>query len=287
MTAIKPPRQPRALELGAVSFLNARPLIHELDRTPGIRLSTDVPSRLADRLADGAFDVALIPIIDVIRSGGRYAVVSDACIGCEAETMTVRVFSQRPPHTLTRLHVDGDSHTSVALARVIWRELFDRDLEIVPFADGARPESVESVLLIGDKVVNPARGSFAYEVDLGGAWREHTGLPFVFAVWAGAPRSGDADFSPAETQLLFEALGSARDRGVAIADRIATEQGPALGWTPPLATRYLTRCLRFTLDARMIEGVERFAELTGEAGASAPIRWPERLRLICSAEREE
>ncbi len=282
----KPPVD--ALRLGAVSFLNARPLIEGLADTPGLRLATDVPARLADRLADGAFDVALIPIIDVIRSAGRYAVVSDACIGCDGETMTVRVFSQQPPHRVTRLHVDGDSHTSVALARVMWRELFDRELEVVPFdADSQPAESVESVLLIGDKVVNPARGSFAYEVDLGGAWREHTGLPFVFAVWAGAPRDSDrAGFSAGQADFLFESIGAARDRGVAQAERIAAEQGPALGWTVPLATRYLTRCLRFSLDARMIEGAERFAELTGEAGALAPIRWPESLRLFSTARAE-
>jgi len=119
----------------------------------------------------------------------------------------VRIFAQVPPDRIRTLWVDTDSHTSVALARVLWRELYVRDLESRTI-DTRREDlrACEAVLLIGDKVVSPQRGSFAYEVDLGGAWRQHTGLPFVFAVWAmrtAMPNGGNV-------AALLEAADAAR-----------------------------------------------------------------------------
>jgi chorismate dehydratase len=227
-------------------------------------------------------------------------VISDACIGCDGETMTVRVFSQVPPDRVCRLWVDGDSHTSVALARVLWRELYERALTVEPLAAGQPPlDELEAVLLIGDKVVSPKRGSFAYEVDLGGAWRQHTGLPFVFAVWAtvasapcggreapvslrrrpqGADATSSAPAPDGTSETLAGLLGRARDRGVARAAEIAAEHGPAHGWPVALAERYLTRCMRYQLDARAVAGAERFARLCAGEGivpADAVVAWPD------------
>lgn len=257
------------IRLGVVSFLNSRPLIEGLEDTPGIELTLDVPAALPGRLDRGEIDAALIPTLDVLASGGRYRVVSDACIGCDGETMTVRVFSQVPPDRIRTLWVDPDSHTSVALARILWRELYVRDLVLKPLESATqRLDELEAVLLIGDKVVDPQRGSFAYEVDLGGAWRQHTGLPFVFAMWA--HRGGEA-------AQLADLLSSARDRGVPKVAQIAESEGPRHGWPVELAHRYLTRCLKYKLDARAVAGVNLFAryctsaELTAQGAA---IAWP-------------
>jgi predicted solute-binding protein len=309
--------------LGVVSFLNARPLIAGLDGDARLELRFDVPARLAAMLDAGSVDAALIPIIDVLRSGGRYRVLSDACIGCDGETMTVRVFSQIPPDRLRTLWVDGDSHTSVALARVLWRELYGRDVELLALDTRRQPfGDFESVLLIGDKVVDPARGSFAYEVDLGGAWRQHTRLPFVFAVWAtlnseaARPRSHEATeprskgamtrrsdegkvasgrrggrsrrtgHTEGEIVDLATRLSRARDLGLVQADDIAKTAGPELGWPVELARRYLTRCLKYKLDARSIAGVELFARLCAAADivpADAEIAWPDDLRSCAKA----
>ena len=220
--------------------------------------------------------MALVPIIDVLRGGASRRVVSDACIGCDGETMTVRVFSQVPPDRVRTLWVDSHSHTSVALARVLWRILHDRDLELrVLEADMGGLDQHEAVLLIGDKVVDPRRGSFAYEVDLGGAWRQHTGLPFVFAVWAEKVGVGSSEGGCDVGALLC----AARDRGVTRASEIAELHGPRAGWPVESARRYLTRCLVYKLDERAIEGADLFARLCGEAGlvpAGARVAWPGR-----------
>ncbi len=265
--------------LGVVSFLNSRPLVEGLGARPDVSLRFEVPSRLAGLLDAGTVDVALLPVFDVFSSGGRYEVISDACIGCDGETMTVRVFSQIPPDRIERIHADTDSHTSVNLARVLWRAVYGRVVEIVPLDARSGYDRCDAVLLIGDKVVDPHRAGFAYEVDLGGAWRQHTGLPFIFAVWAARrPETPEARRRMAE---LGELLSAARDAGVARAEEIATTLGPGLGWPVELARRYLARSLRFRIDGRFVEGAELFARRCAEMGLAprgAGIHWPESLR---------
>ncbi|MBK9120608.1 MAG: menaquinone biosynthesis protein [Phycisphaerales bacterium] len=259
--------------LGVVSFLNSRPLIAGLAAQRDVQLRYAVPAALPQWLDTAAVDVALVPVVDVLRSGGAYQAVSDAGIACDGETMTVRIFSQQPPDRIDTLWVDNDSHTSVVLARVLWRELYGRALQIRRFdaTSGAAAE-YPSILLIGDKVVDPKRGSFAFEVDLGGAWRQHTGLPFVFALWAARPALTPAD-ALAE---LAERLSAARDRGVSQITEIAANDGARAGWPVALAERYLGRCLRYRLTARYRAGMEHFAALAAAADlvpADAQVAW--------------
>ena len=236
--------------LGVVSYLNARPLIEGLNCEPGISLIHEVPARLPELLDGGQVDVALVPVIDVVRPHRSWKIISDACIGCDGETLTVRVFSRVPPDEIHRLHVDGDSHTSVALASVIWQEMFGRRLLVAPLDTATDLEACEAVLLIGDKVVSNNLTDFDIETDLGGAWKSLTGLPFVFAVWAA--KEGYAE------GRLPTLLSAARDAGVANARRIAADAGPGLGWPVELARRYLTHRLRFTLTPAHRKGMDLF-----------------------------
>ncbi|MBK8914391.1 MAG: menaquinone biosynthesis protein [Phycisphaerales bacterium] len=259
--------------IGVVSYLNARPLVEGLADAPDLRLSFDVPSRLGERLFSGEFDAALLPIVDVLQARGRCEILPDACIACDGETMTVRVFSQTPPHRIRTIFTDADSHTSVALARVLWREMYGIDVELRPLTGGIEgAHQHDAVLLIGDKVVDPRRGSFAYETDLGGAWRQHTGLPFVFAVWTQITGTAAED-----GEHLAALLSEARDRGVERAERIAEEQAGRHGFSAAAAVRYLTRCLRFRLDDRTMRGAELFARHCRELGIVPPdgvLTWP-------------
>lgn len=269
------PEQIHLIRLGVVSFLNARPLIAGLAEDPRVEMRFDVPARLPDLLDSGQVEAALLPVIDVLRGQGRYTVLSDACIASEGETLTVRVFSRVPPQRVETLWVDADSHTSVALAQVLWRQRYGRELTLQTSRGPTGPLTrCEAVLLIGDKVVHPRRGAFPFELDLGAAWRELTGLPFVFAVWAGrsgAHPAAGADGLPVQDSFaardrhLATLLAAARDRGVERAGEIAESAGPAHGWPVALARRYLTRCLSFHLDERARAGVERFAALCAAA----------------------
>lgn len=250
------------LRLGAVSFLNAKPLIEGLRDAGDVHVVFDVPAKLPARLLAGEFDAALIPTIDMLRNAGRLRPVSNACIASDGETMTVRVFSNDPPHRITRLWCDPDSHTSVQLARALWREVYGVELETRPLQPDTWAADADAVLLIGDKVVDPARARFAYEVDLGGAWRSHTGWPFVFAVWAThEDRSADWQADVAHR------LERARDLGLDRVADIAAREGPSAGWPIATARRYLERCLMFELTDAAWTGLRRFAACCGLADA--------------------
>ena len=248
--------------LGVVCYLNAKPLIAGLDRDPDVSLLFDVPSQLGPLLDSGAVDAALVPVIDLMRRDRKWQVVSDACIGCEGETLTVRVFSRVPPASIRRLHVDGDSHTSVVLASLLWRELHGRELEIVPFTGQETYDECEAVLLIGDKVVSHTLLDYHIETDLGSAWKTLTSLPFVFALWA-APRD-------LEVSGLAAKLSAARDRGEAAAELIAADFGPGLNWPVTLAKRYLARRLKFRMGPRQRQAIARFFELSARHGLVEP-----------------
>lgn len=204
-------------------------------------------------LDEGEVDAALVPVIDMVQEDRYWKIVSDACIGGDGETLTVRVFSRQMPESIHTLYVDGDSHTSVTLARIIWQEAYRTRLNVKPLCHETPPHDCEAVLLIGDKVVNHTLIGFDVETDLGSAWKSLTGLPFVFAVWA-APQAADVAY-------LATILGRARDTGVASAAMIAADFGPGMGWPVTLATRYLTRRLKFHLGSRQREGMARFFEL--------------------------
>lgn len=240
----------RLWTLGAVSFLNSRPLIDRLADHASIRLSPAVPAALFHLLESRQVDVAMLPVVDLHRSAGRFRRISDCCIASEAETLTVRVFSRMPPDRVTRLHADTDSHTSVILAQVIWRELYHRKLEVVPWTNDVPRDDIDALLLIGDKVVTDAPRGYGFETDLGGAWRHLTGHPFVFAVWA-----AHADFDSAELAITLE---RARDEGLAATAELAERYAPDHGWPVSLARRYLGETLRYQLTPKMLIAMDAF-----------------------------
>lgn len=250
-------RSIKGVRLGVVEFLNSRPLIEGLEGRPEVELRFAVPSALADVLRSGAVDAALVPVIDWARAGGSWERVSDAGIASDGETLTVRVYSQVPPEAMTVLHVDGDSHTSVRLAELIWKHVYHRPLRQVPLSSTSSIGDCESVLLIGDKVVTTAMAGFEYNIDLGEAWKRWTGLPFVFAVWV-APAGG------AMNDELAAMLNEARDRGVARAAELAARYAPKRGWPVDLAVRYLTRYLTYRITPAARQGIERFVSMAME-----------------------
>jgi len=244
------------LRLGSVSFLNARPLIYGLEEAPGIEVKLDVPSRLLDGLIDGRFDVALLPIIDYQRVAGLRLLTSGG-IGCDGPTLTVRIFSSTPIEQIQTLACDTDSHTSVALARVMLAEQFQIRPEFVPL-DASHTRGDAARLLIGDKVVCEEPRDLPYQLDLGEAWKRQTGLPFVFAAWTA--RAG------VELGDLPQKLIAARRLGLAQVDSIVAAHAVPRGWPAHIAREYLTRNLKYDIGLRDLEAIRLFHRLTYRHG---------------------
>src|SRR5689334_10050564 len=120
--AFQPTGRPTRLKVGAVSYLNTKPLVYGLPaETDDFELVFDLPSRLADRLSRGELDVALIPSIEFFQNPA-YTIVSDACIGCRGPVFSVKLFSRVPVSEIKTLALDEGSRTSVALVQILLRE---------------------------------------------------------------------------------------------------------------------------------------------------------------------
>jgi chorismate dehydratase len=239
----------QTIRIGSVSFLNAKPLIYGLEETPGIKLHLQVPSRLLDGLLEDRFDVALLPVIDYQRMDGLRILTSGG-IACDGPTLTVRVFSPTPIEQIKTLACDPDSHTSVALARVLLSERYGIQPEFVPLNSISPDDRSVARLLIGDKVVCEEPKDLPHQLDLGEAWKAHTGLPFAFACWMAR---GDVDLGD-----LPQQLASAKRDGLANVESIIERFAIPRGWTPDAAREYLTRYLQFDITSRHLEAIGLF-----------------------------
>jgi chorismate dehydratase len=244
------PRRP--VRIGAVSYLNTKPLVYGLDRqAPAIEVVYDLPSRLADALGAGRLDVALIPSVELFREP-TYAIVSDACIAARGPVLSVRLFARVPLHRVRSVALDEGSRTSVALTRILLRERFGLTPELRPFPIGARIDDTpaDAVLMIGDRAIHPPLEAFVEVWDLGEEWARWAGLPFVFAVWAAR--------ADVELPGVGAALSASRDLGVANVAAIATREAAAVGLSHAACVSYLTRNLHFSLGPSELGGLETF-----------------------------
>jgi chorismate dehydratase len=250
----------RRIRVGAVEYLNTAPLIYNFrEFAPEADLVLDVPSRLADRLAEGELDVALIPSIEFFQNPG-YTIVSDACIGCRGPVLSVKLFSRKPVAQIRTLALDEGSRTSAALVRILLKERFGLAPEIEPLPIGASlgDTTADAVLLIGDRAINSPPGRFAEVWDLGDEWWRWAKLPFVFAMWVARPG--------VDLGNLDNAFGHARDAGVAHLDEIAKHEAAGKGLTVPQCLAYLRDNLYFYLGERERRGLALFYERAVEMG---------------------
>ncbi|NIL97700.1 MAG: hypothetical protein GTO53_08455 [Planctomycetales bacterium] len=248
------------IRIGAVNYLNSRPLVYQLDQlAPQAQILYDLPSRLADGLADGHYDVALVPSIELLSHPG-YVTVSDACIGCRGPVLSVKLFMRVPPRQIRSLAVDEGSRTSIALALILLDRLCGVRPELCSLPIGAGLEETvdDAILLIGDRAMHSPTGQFHQVWDLGDQWCRWTGLPFVFAMWT---RRGDRSGGQLET-----ALAAARDAGVANLHEIARAEAGPLGLTEPQCYNYLHDNLNFRLGSGERRGMELFFEHASALG---------------------
>ena len=253
----------RPLRIGSVSFLNAKPLIYGLEEADELDLQLDIPSRLLDGLLEARFDVALLPVIDYQRMPGLRLLTSGG-IGSDGPTLTVRIFSPVPIEQIATLACDTDSHTSVALARILLAERFGIRPEFVALSSSqADPRSAR--LLIGDKVVCEEPPGLPHQLDLGQAWKEETGLPFVFAAWMA--RDG------IELGDLPQRLERAKREGRTQIESLITRHAIPRGWPADIAREYLTERLQYDIRPAHLAAIRLFHQLASKHGLIAHAPW--------------
>jgi len=252
------------IRIGAVSYLNARPLVFFLPRlAPHAQIAVDYPSRLAERLRCGDLDVALIPSIEYFRLPGA-RIVSDACVACEGQVKSVRLYGRKPVDQIETLALDEGSRTSAVMARILLKERFRLEprLKLLPLGASAEQSDADAVMLIGDRGMFAPEGPFQFVWDLGEEWVRWTGLPFVFAMWVTR--------SPGSCNGLERALAAARDEGVRRLDEIARAEAPTVGVSQQECLAYFRDNLVFRLGPRQRQGLERFGRLAAQHGLAPP-----------------
>jgi chorismate dehydratase len=240
------------LRIGAVHYLNTKPLVFGLaDNAPQVELVFDLPSRLADGLAAGRLDVALIPSIEFFRDP-MYSAVSDACIACRGPVLSVKLFCRTPARKIRTVALDEGSRASAALVQILLQERFglQPDWESLPIGASLDETTADAVLLIGDRAIHSPAATFAEVWDLGDEWCRWSGLPFVFALWAA--RAG------ADTHGVGRMLSEARDAGGANLDVIAEAEAASVGLTVPQCLAYLRDNLYFHLGPAESKGLAEF-----------------------------
>jgi chorismate dehydratase len=251
---------PRPIRVGAVNYLNTKPLIEGLGSlAPNAELELDLPSRLAERLAAGDLDVALIPVVEYFRAG-NYSIVPGVSIASRGPVLSVTLFSREPWPKIQTVALDEGSRTSAALTRILLEKRYGIRPRTVSLPMGVAADDMptDAVLLIGDRAMKACLPGFPHAFDLGQEWFDWTGLPFVYAVWAVRPGM--------DLRGVDRALRAARDYGLAKVGPIAQREAVKLGLDPGFCRRYLSNILSFDLGPRELAGLKKFYALATELG---------------------
>lgn len=252
------------LTIGAVPYLNAAPLVGTLldAPPPDVRVVLATPRELARAHSRGDLDAAVLPVVELFRRP-ELAYVPGIAIATRGATDSVKLHHRTPVERIARVALDAQSLTTNALARVLLESRWRLRPAYVTFDPRDVPPDrlvdVDAAVTIGDASFRPGTLPF---VDLGTAWCEWTGLPFVFAVW------GYGRGHP-EARRIESLLSDAKARGLPRRREWAERQGRAAGLSPEAAVRYLTESIRYDLGIEEEEGMARFRCECERVGALA------------------
>jgi chorismate dehydratase len=264
--------------VGHIQFLNCLPLYWGLMRSGAlidVELLKDSPDRLNSALIAGDLDIGPISLVEYLRNADDLLLLPDLAVGSDGPVLSVNIVSTRPLDELdgAKVALGSTSRTGVLLAQLVLRERY-----------GVQPEffrcppdltemllEAEAAVLIGDVALRalydaPKKG--LYVTDLGQAWREWTGLPMVFAVWA--VRREFAQAHPGLVKEVHEAFLRSRDLCLAELDAVAAA---AALWEPfdPATLASYFRVLDFSLGSRQINGLREFARRAAAANQAPPL----------------
>ncbi|GIT67346.1 MAG: chorismate dehydratase [Acidobacteriota bacterium] len=251
-----------AIRVGAVQYLNARPLVHGLDSQKDLfSLEFDVPAKCASLLHERSIDLGLIPTIEYLRKP-NYRLVADIGVVSHGPVESVALFTSRPVQAIRSIAVDTSSRTAATLLRILCAEWFDIEpnFHTMPPDLDSMLKRCDAALLIGDVALYTEHETIVDldKIDLGEEWTSMTNLPFVWAVWSGRDGAVDSEH--------LSALEKARDAGVQALDEIAEKFGPTDEDQAELAREYLQKNVQFELSDECRNGLRRYFDFALKMG---------------------
>ncbi|MFI9720261.1 menaquinone biosynthetic enzyme MqnA/MqnD family protein [Streptomyces sp. NPDC052396] len=269
--------------VGHIQFLNCLPLYWGLARTGSLLdldLTKDTPEKLSERLVRGELDIAPVTLVEFLRHSEQLVALPDIAVGCDGPVMSCVIVSQLPLEKLdgARVALGSTSRTSVRLAQLLLAEKYGvrPDYYTCPPDLGAMMQEADAAVLIGDAALRaslhqaPRLGLAVH--DLGQMWKDWTGLPFVFAVWAA--RRDYLDREPLLVSKVHQAFLASRDLSLREVGKVAEQAARWEAFDAGLLERYFTT-LDFRFGERQLAGVAEFARRTGSSSgypADVPVR---------------
>jgi len=245
------------IKVGAVSYLNTKPLVYGFEKgmmQDKIDLVFDFPSNIAQQLLKNEIDIGLVPVA-VLPMMKEYHFIAGYCIGCDGEVASVCLFSDVPLAEIKTILLDYQSRTSVALLKILLKEHWKITPELIAAEKGFEQhiKGATAGLVIGDRAFKQLAVS-AYHYDLGLAWKEMTGLPFVFAAWV----------SNKKLSVNFTAtFNEATAEGIKHIDEIVAENK----FDSYDLYRYYTENIGYKMDEPKQKGLKLFLEKLGKPAA--------------------
>lgn len=257
--------------VGHIQFLNCLPLYWGLARTGtllDLDLSKDTPEKLSEQLIRGELDIAPVTLVEFLRAADDLVAFPDLAVGCDGPVMSCVIVSQKPLDQLdgARIALGSTSRTSVRLAQLLLAEKVGVRPEYYtcPPDLGLMMQEADAAVLIGDAALRanlhdgPRLGLEVH--DLGQMWKDWTGLPFVFAVWAA--RRDYLEREPVVVRKVHEAFLASRDLSLEEVGKVAEQAARWETFDEPVLERYFTT-LDFRFGADQLRGVAEFARRVG------------------------
>lgn len=240
----------KRIRVGAVSYLNTKPLIFGVKRSglmDRIDLIEDYPSKIASMLLNDEIDVGLVPVA-VIPQMKQHFIITNYCIGADAEVASVALFSEVPMEEIKKVVLDYQSKTSVNLAKILLKEYWKKEV-VFEYAKEDFLQHINgttSAVVIGDRALRLTNSS-KYIYDLGLAWKSFTDLPFVFAAWVANKPLDDG---------FIDAFNRANAYGVQHIDEVLAE----IDFADYDLKKYYTKNISYKLNEKKMEGLRMFIE---------------------------
>lgn len=267
--------------MGHIQFLNCMPLYWGLARTGtllDLELTKDTPEKLSEQLVRGDLDIAPVTLVEFLRAADDLVAFPNLAVGCDGPVMSCVIVSQKPLEELdgARVALGSTSRTSVRLAQLLLAEKIGvtPDYYTCPPDLGLMMQEADAAVLIGDAALRanlhdaPRLGLQVH--DLGQMWKEWTGLPFVFAVWA--TRRDYLEREPEVVHKVHEAFLASRDLSLEEVGKVAEQAARWETFDEQVLERYFTT-LDFRFGPDQLRGVAEFARRTGEStGYPADVR---------------
>jgi chorismate dehydratase len=250
-----------------VSYLNTWPLVWGFLNGPQqglLDFRFDLPAVCATAVGDGSADIGLVPSAELDRLGLDF--LPELGIACEGPVRSILLVSRCPFHEIRTLAVDSSSRTSVALTRILLAERYDCRPAIT--AEAPELEKMlahsDAALIIGDPALHLEPETEPYRtLDLGAEWVAWTGLPMVFAVWAGHQEK--------LTARVAEAFLASYEWGLGHIDEMVARAVAERGFRAEVAREYLTRHIVYRLSERHLDGLRLFRRLARDLPVFAEV----------------